>query len=119
MDAGMDPGLEPLRRAIESCDSHALSELYADDAVILIMDRDHPPERRCASAAARRSSATMAGICDRDMTHTLEAAVADASHLAFTERCAYPDGTRVFCSVMADKVAGHITRQVTLQVWDG
>ncbi len=52
------------------------------------------------------------------MTHRLESAVADDAHMAFSESCAYPDGTRVFCTAMLDLDHGQIRNQVTVQAWD-
>ena len=53
------------------------------------------------------------------MTHKVEAGVAIGSRLAFTQSCAYPDGTKVFCSAMVDLKGGKIARQVVVQAWDG
>ena len=113
-----DVALETLRRAIETRDANTLSGLYADDAVITIMDRDHPPGAPMRINGRAAIDGYYADICGRDMTHAVEAAIAGPSHLAFTERCAYPDGTRVFCSAMAETMDGRISRQVTVQVWD-
>jgi hypothetical protein len=38
--------------------------------------------------------------------------------LAFSESCAYPDGTRVFCTAMLKTADGRITEQTTVQAWD-
>jgi hypothetical protein len=46
------------------------------------------------------------------------AGVADGDRLAFTQACAYPDGTRVFCSAMIELEAGKIARQTNVQAWD-
>ena len=113
-----DAALDQLRRAIEARDAGTLSGLYADDAVITIMDRDHPPGAPMRISGRAAIEGYYADICGRDMTHAVDAVVAGPSNLAFTERCAYPDGTRVFCSAMADTTGGRISRQVTVQVWD-
>lgn len=52
------------------------------------------------------------------MTHSMELGVADGKRLAFTQACAYPDGTRVFCAAMIELVAGKITKQTVVQAWD-
>src|SRR5438270_2627275 len=92
--------LDQLRRAIETRDARTLSSLYADDAVITIMDRDHPPGAPIRISGRAAIDGYYADVCGREMTHEVEAVLADPLHLAFTERCAYPDGTRVFCSAM-------------------
>jgi hypothetical protein len=53
------------------------------------------------------------------MTHKVESGVSDGRHLAFTQACAYPDGTRVFCSAMIEMAGGKIARQTNVQAWDG
>jgi hypothetical protein len=57
-------------------------------------------------------------VCGRAMTHHLEAAVANGEGLAFTQACAYPDGTKVFCAAMLELESGKIVRQTAVQVWD-
>jgi hypothetical protein len=42
----------------------------------------------------------------------------DGDRLAFTQACAYPDGTRVFCSAMIELEQGKIARQTNVQAWD-
>jgi hypothetical protein len=44
--------------------------------------------------------------------------VADGERLAFTQACAYPDGTRVFCAAMIELAAGKISKQTVVQAWD-
>jgi|ERR1700686_3974147 hypothetical protein len=109
---------DSLRSAIEARDAETLSALYADNAVITIMDRDHPPGAPMLVSGRAAINEYCADICSRNMTHAVETAVADESHLAFIERCAYPDGTRVVCSAILDTAGGRIQRQVALQVWD-
>jgi len=53
------------------------------------------------------------------MTHKIESGVAVGKRLAFTQSCAYPDGTRVFCSAMIELKGGKIARQIVVQAWDG
>ena len=52
------------------------------------------------------------------MTHNVEAAIVQGNRLAFNENCAYPDGTKVFCSASADLTDGKIAIQTTVQAWD-
>ena len=52
------------------------------------------------------------------MTHNVEAAIAEGDRLAFTEKCAYPDGTKVVCTALIDLKDGKIAKQTTVQVWD-
>ena len=53
------------------------------------------------------------------MTHKLVRGVADDRHIAFTQSCAYPDGTKVLCSTMIELEDGMIVKQTVVQAWDG
>ena len=77
--------------------------------------------RRASRASLRGKGAIVAyydDVCSRAMTHSMESGVADGERLAFTQSCAYPDGTRVFCAAMIELVAGKITKQTVVQAWD-
>jgi hypothetical protein len=52
------------------------------------------------------------------MTHRVESGIANGSNLAFTQACAYPDGTKVFCVAMLELQGGKIVRQTAVQAWD-
>ena len=108
-----------LKRAIEGRKAAALAGLYADDAVLQVIDRDNPPSKPRQLQGKSDISAYFADVCGRDMTHKIEAGVAVGNRLAFTQSCAYPDGTKVFCSAMVDLKGGKIARQVVVQAWDG
>jgi hypothetical protein len=107
-----------LRRAIEAHNASVLSGLYADDAVMRIIDRDNPPSKPRELKGKAAIAAYYDDVCSRAMTHTVEAGVADGDRLAFTQACAYPDGTRVFCSAMIELEQGKIARQTNVQAWD-
>jgi hypothetical protein len=108
-----------LKRAIEGRKAGALAGLYADDAVLHVIDRDNPPSKPREMQGSGAIAAYFEDVCGRDMTHKVEAGVAVGNRLAFTQSCAYPDGTKVFCSAMADLKGGKISRQVVVQAWDG
>jgi hypothetical protein len=108
-----------LKRAIEGRKASALAGLYADDAVLQVIDRDNPPSNPRQLQGKSDISSYFEDVCGRDMTHKVEAGVAVGNRLAFTQSCAYPDGTKVFCSAMVDLKGGKISRQVVVQAWDG
>jgi hypothetical protein len=108
-----------LKRAVEGRDANALSALYAKDAVLQVIDRDNPPSNPRSLEGRRAVASYFQDVCGRVMTHKIEAGVAMGNRLAFTQSCAYPDGTKVFCSAMIDLKAGKIARQVVVQAWDG
>ena len=111
--------IDTLKTAIEGRDAAGLRSLYADDAVMRIIDRDNPPSRPRELKGRAAIGAFYNDVCSRAMTHTVEAGVCDGRRLAFTQACAYPDGTRVFCSAMIEIADGKIARQTNLQAWDG
>jgi len=110
--------LSALERAIETRDADTLKGFYAENATMHIVDRDHPPSRPRMLVGRPSIAAYFDDVCGRAMTHHVENGILDDSHLAFTQACAYPDGTRVFCSAMADLENGKITRQTIVQAWD-
>lgn len=108
-----------LKRAIEGRKASAFASMYADDAILQVIDRDNPPSKPRSLQGKDAIAAYFADVCGRDMTHKVEAGVAVGNRLAFTQSCAYPDGTKVFCSAMVDLKGGKIARQVVVQAWDG
>jgi hypothetical protein len=108
-----------LKRAIEGRNARALSALYGEDAVVQVIDRDNPSSKPRKLEGRSAISAYFDDVYGRDMTHKIESGVAVGKRLAFTQSCAYPDGTRVFCSAMVELKGGKITRQIVVQAWDG
>jgi ketosteroid isomerase-like protein len=108
-----------LKRAIEGRKASALASLYADDAIVQVIDRNNPPSKPRRLKGRGAIAAYFEDVCGRDMTHKVEAGVAVGNRLAFTQSCAYPDGTKVYCSAMIDLKGGKIARQVVVQAWDG
>jgi hypothetical protein len=111
--------VDDLKAAIEGRDAARLSSLYADNAVMRIIDRDNPPSRPRELKGRTAIAAFYDDVCSRAMTHKVENGVSDGNRLAFTQACAYPDGTRVFCSAMIETAGGKIARQTNVQAWDG
>ena len=107
-----------LKRAIERRNADALGGLYADDATMHVIDRDNPPSRPRRLEGKAAISAYFNDVCGRDMTHKIENGIAAGNTLAFTQTCAYPDGTKVFCSAMLNLKGGKIVRQTVVQAWD-
>jgi len=110
--------LGQLKQAIESRDAATLIGLYAEDATIRIIDRDNPPSAPRELKGKTDIAAYFTDVCGRAMTHAVENGVETPTALAFTQACAYPDGTRVFCSAMLDIADGKIARQTVVQAWD-
>ena len=107
-----------LKRAIEGRKADALSRMYADDALMRVIDQDNRPSNPRKLEGAAAISAYFNDVCGRDMTHKIEGGIIQGNRLAFTQICAYPDGTKVFCSAMIDLKKGKIARQTVVQAWD-
>ena len=110
---------DSLRRAIEGRDAQTLVGFYRPDSVMQIIDRDHPPSRPTELRGREAIGAYFTDVCGRAMTHRVDETVQQDGRLAFRQSCAYPDGTKVFCSAMIDLKGGKIARQVVVQAWDG
>jgi SnoaL-like domain len=110
--------LPALSRAVETRDSAALRDFYAENARIRIIDRDHPPSRPQEIVGRGAIAAYFDDVCGRTMTHKVESGVANGERIAFTQACVYPDGTHVFCSAMAELKGGKIASQTIVQAWD-
>jgi len=108
-----------MKRAIEGRNAKALNSFYAKDAVMHVVDRDNPPSRPNSIVGKQAISSYFNDVCGRDMTHKLLKGVADGKHIAFTQSCAYPDGTKVLCSTMIELKGDKIAKQTVVQAWDG
>ena len=107
-----------LKRAIETRDALALSAFYAEDAVVRVIDRNNPPSKPRVVRGRGAIATFFDDICSRAMTHDVTASVADDTRLAFTQACAYPDGTKVLCVAMVELKGGKIAQQTIVQAWD-
>lgn len=107
-----------LKQAIEERDGAKLASFYRDDAVLEIIDRNNPPSRPREIAGRTAIAAFWDDVCGRAMTHAVETNIADGNTIAFTEACAYPDGTKVFCAAVLTLEDGSIARQKVVQAWD-
>jgi ketosteroid isomerase-like protein len=109
---------DSLRDASERRDADALVALYADDAVLVAYDKDHPPSRPQEFRGRASVEAFLRDICAREMTHEVGDQVIGEDRIAFIERCEYPDGTRVVAETFCELRDGQIAREVLTQAWD-
>ena len=94
-----------LKDAIESRDAEGVTAWYADNAVLTILDRDNPPAAPASYRGLEAIGAYYRDICGRNMEHSVEDLVSTNDGLGYTQRCRYPDGTRVVCVTVARLVA--------------
>jgi ketosteroid isomerase-like protein len=107
-----------IKKAIEGRDGAMLSGFYADDAVVRVIDRNNPPSKPREIRGKASITTFWDDICGRAMSHKIESSVTEGDRLAFTENCAYPDGTKVYCATVVELKNGRIARQTVVQAWD-
>ena len=107
-----------IKQAIEGRDSRMLSSLYADDAQVRVIDRNNPPGKPRDIRGRAAITTFWDDICSRAMTHRVETTVREGDRMVFTQDCAYPDGTRVFCVAVLELRDGLIAKQTVVQAWD-
>ncbi|HET9170919.1 MAG TPA: nuclear transport factor 2 family protein [Actinospica sp.] len=112
--------IETLRRGIEMRDAAAMRGLYAENALMTLVDQRDQPSHPHEIVGAAAIGAFLDEICSRDMEHHLDQVVvsADGTHAAYLEQCRYPDGTKVLSTSMLDLRDGRIAAQTSVQAWD-
>jgi hypothetical protein len=110
--------IDTLRAAIEGRDATTLLGFYHPDAVLRIIDRDHPPSHPTELVGHAAIGAYFADTCGRDMIHRIEDAMDDGDRMVFSQMCTYPTGERVACQATLHLAGGAIARQTMLVVWD-
>lgn len=108
-----------LHSAIESRDVDSMLGLYADNAEMRVIDRDHPPSRPLELHGKSAIEGYLRDIYGRDMTHRVTGEIIGEHGLSFSEDCQYPDGTRVFGNFTLElDEGGMIVRETEVQAWD-
>jgi ketosteroid isomerase-like protein len=114
--SGLD--FEALRRAAEHNDAEALANLYAEDAEVLIVNRETPPSSPHVLRGREQIAEFLRDVCGRDIKSSIEAEVIGEERIAFNEACRYPDGTHVLSATTLEVQDGKISRQVSVEAWD-
>lgn len=110
---------ESLKTAAEARDAEALAALYADDAVIRVMNKSTPPGSPHEVSGRRAIGEYLRDVYARDMTHGIESEVVGRERLSFIEACVYPDGTNVVSAIVAElNENGLIQNQTSVEAWD-
>ncbi len=114
------PGLDTaaLVEAVTHRDAPALTAMYAADAVVTVVDRDHPPAAPQVLTGTAEIGAYFRDICGRDIVHTVPQLIADDTGVAFEQHCRYPEGNSVTCLAVSTVSGAKITRQTIAQAWD-
>lgn len=114
--SGLD--FEALRRAAEHNDAGLLASLYAEDAEVLIVNRETPPSSPHVPHGNEQIAEYLKDACSRDVESRIEDEVIGEERTAFNEVCKYPDGTRVLGATTLEMRGGKIARQVSVEAWD-
>ena len=83
-----------------------------------MIDRNNPPSRPRQVTGKAAIATFWDDVCSRAMTHDVETTISEGDRLAFIQRCAYPDGAKVFCCALIELQRGLIARQTIVQAWD-
>jgi hypothetical protein len=118
MSTNTDFDLSEFTRATEERNAEQLLTAYADDAVVRVVDRNHPPKSPLVMEGRAAIQSWLEDTYSRDMTHQVVDPVVDEDRVALTTLCKYPDGTNVVCACTATVSGGQITQQNVVQVWD-
>ena len=107
-----------LQVAIEQNDVSSLGSLYADNAVLRIIDRNHPSGAPLELHGKTAIADYINHISSRDMTTHVEHEVIGENRLAFIVRCAYLDRLLVISTAIADLHNRKIVRQANVEARD-
>jgi ketosteroid isomerase-like protein len=105
-------------RAVTERDAEATLRSYADDAVIEVVDREHPPSSPLRISGREAIRAHVSDVAARDMKHSVRHAIGGGDSASLWIDCEYPDGTRVRCAGVLQTRDGKIVREDVLQEWD-
>lgn len=116
-----EAALDPMAfvHALIERDADALAALYADDAVVTMHDKDHPPGAPMVLSGREAIHAWYRDVCARNVEHAVPTIIDSASGFAFEEHCRYPSGEGVVCVSVATVAEGRIVTQTSSQTWDG
>lgn len=110
--------IDTVRQAHEMRNADLLINLYADDALMQIVDRAHPPSSPLQLRGKQAITDFLRDVCSRDMTHQVVDEVVGKDRLSFDVSCQYASGERVLAASTCDLKNGKIVREVTVQAWD-
>lgn len=118
LSSGLD--FEILRRAIEDLDVELLADFYAEDAEVLIVNRDAPPDSPHVMRGKQEIVETYREVFEEDIRQRVEGEAIGRDRVALRLATEYPDGKRELCGVFFDlDKDGKIVRQVVVsQAWD-
>jgi hypothetical protein len=105
-------------RAAEERDASTQLSMYAPEASVTIVDRNAQPGAPRVLRTHEEIEGWLQETYGRDVRHSVNHTVSDATGAAFTQDCRYPDGTNVLCATVIELDGGAIVRQTLVQAWD-
>ena len=105
--------------AIETRDAATQIPLYADKAVVTVVNPDHTPRSPLRFSSKKAIAAWIEDICALNMTHSVVDVVDGGQRVSFTEEGRYRDGAQVWSMSTVQLEHGLIVRQRVVLVWDG
>jgi hypothetical protein len=115
---GTEAVCETLKRGIIGRDAKLAASVYADDAELVIVNRNYPPSRPLILRGHAAALELWRDICAKEMTHSITATVIGKDTFAIRESCAYASGGRVVGHVIAELRDGRIVRHFSVDCWD-
>ena len=106
-------------KAIESRDAASQIPLYADKAVVTVVNPDHTPRFPLRFSTRKSIASWIEDLCGLNMTHRVVDVVDGGDRVSFTEEGRYRDGAQVWSMSTVQLEHGLITRQRVVLVWDG
>lgn len=108
---------QSFKRAAEAKDLAALVELYADNAELVDVNKRQPPGSPMRLRGRDELRKMYEGV-PRELEHHVEDEVLGDDKMAFSYRCDYPNGQKVFGVHICEVRNGKITREVVAEAWD-
>lgn len=118
MSSPVTTSIDALRQASEQRNAELLISMYADNAVMQIVDKNNPPSSPLTLRGKQAIAEFLKDICSRDMTHQVIDEVVGKDRISFNEACQYASGERVLAASVLDLQNGKIVRHVTVEAWD-
>ena len=109
---------ETLMRAILERNAELAASVYAEDAELVIVNRNYPPSQPLMRRGRSAALELWRDICAKEMTHSIPSVVVGEDGFAIRESCSYTNGGRVVGHVIAELRNGAIVRYLSVDCWD-
>ena len=110
--------MDTLREGLEQRNTELLIAMYADNAVVQIVDKNNQPSSPLILRGKQAIADFFRDVGSRDMTHQLTDEVVGKDRISFNESSQYASGERVLSASVLDLQNGKIVRHVIVLAWD-